>query len=84
MPTTKHTPVSTNAYRGTATYQFDNGYGASVIPDPHAPRRLFEVAVLDADGDINYTALGPNPIFGFLTSDSVAALLDRIAALDPA
>lgn len=65
-------------------FSFRNGYGASVVRGPHTyggSRGLWEVAVLDYDGDISYDTPITNDVIGHLSEDEVAAVLDSIADL---
>jgi len=65
-------------------FSFDNGYGASVIRGPHTyggSKGLWEVAVLDSDGDLYYRSPITNDVIGYLSEDEVASALESIAAL---
>jgi hypothetical protein len=69
---------------GLVRVRFPNGYGASIIrhSGSYGGREgLFEVAVLNADGELDYTTPITSDVEGWLTPDDVAALLARIAAL---
>lgn len=66
-------------------FRFPNGYGASVINDGYgADEGLYELAVLDRNGHLDYTTPITDDVLGYLTADEVAKALDRIAALDVA
>lgn len=66
------------------TYQFGNGYGASVICNSMSyggNQGLFEVAVLDAKGDLVYDTSVTNDVVGFLDFAGVADVLQKIQNL---
>lgn len=65
-------------------YEFSNGYGASVLwaRSIHgAEEGLFEVAVLNADGEICYDTPITNDVCGHLDFAEVAEVLERIKNL---
>jgi hypothetical protein len=65
-------------------YKFDNGYGASVVCNfgtYGAKDGLFEVAVLDSDGQIAYNTPITNDVIGWLDFADVADILNKIKAL---
>lgn len=66
-------------------YQFDNGYGASVIDSGYGSSEgLLELAVTDAKtGHIVYDTPITGDVLGWLTPEDVEALLAKIAALPP-
>lgn len=64
-------------------FNFDNGYGASVINDGYgASQGLYELAVLDADGYIAYYTPITDDVIGYLSADEVGVVLAQIAALE--
>jgi hypothetical protein len=66
------------------TYKFDNGYGASVVCNfgtYGAKDGLFEVAVLDSNGEIAYNTPITNDVIGWLDFADVADILNKIKAL---
>lgn len=66
------------------TFHFANGFGASVICNKHSyggHKGLFEVAVLNRDGEISYDTPITTDVVGWLTFGEVAALLKRIENL---
>lgn len=66
------------------TFQFDNGYGASVINDGYgAESGLYELAVLGPDGKINYETPLTTDVLGYLDADEVGDALAKIEALTP-
>lgn len=65
-------------------YQFDNGYGASVVWNSFSyggKDMLFEIAVLDKDGEICYDTPVSQDVIGWLDFAGVAEVLDKIKAL---
>jgi hypothetical protein len=65
-------------------YRFPNGYGASVVSGPHTyggKDGLFEVAVLDNNGEITYNTPVTGDVVGFLDFDGVADILNKIKSL---
>jgi hypothetical protein len=84
-------PIATHNFNHGREYAFDNGYGASVIQQPHHTdlhKDLYEVAVLDRNGAIAYdtpiTKGASGGVLPFRTSDQVESILDQIAALPTA
>ena len=69
-----------------AEYEFSNGWGASVVSNPISyggDRGLFEVAVLDKNGDMCYTTPITDDVIGYCTHEDVARILMQIVNLDP-
>jgi hypothetical protein len=67
-------------------YQFENGYGASVISHLGSyggDKGLFEVAVLDNNGNITYDTPVTPDVVGFLDFAGVAEVLEQIKNLPP-
>lgn len=67
-----------------AIIQFDNGYGASVVRTPFTyggRDGLYELAVLDKDGNITYETEITNDVIGYLEEDMVSEFLIRIQQL---
>lgn len=66
---------------------FDNGYGLSIVSHSFSyggDRGLFEVALIDQDGDLIYNdALGFNDVQGFLNFHNVSELITQISQLSP-
>lgn len=66
------------------TYNFGNGYGASVVCGPMTyggNKGLFEVAVLDLAGNIVYDTPVTSDVVGFLDFAGVADVLQQIQNL---
>lgn len=64
-------------------FQFDNGFGASVIRQPYSyggNEGLFELAVLKGD-EICYNTEITNDVIGYLTWGKVEKLLNQIKNL---
>jgi hypothetical protein len=65
-------------------YRFPNGYGSSVVSGPNTyggNDGLFEVAVLDNNGEITYNTPITADVLGWLDFDGVAKILNKIKAL---
>lgn len=74
--------MTKNVYK--KVYKFDNGYGASVISGEFSyggDKGLFEVAVLDSAGNIDYHSPISNDVIGYLDFDGVAEVLKDIQNL---
>lgn len=66
------------------TYQFDNGYGASIVQHSTSyggKMGLYEIAVLDSGGDLCYSTPITDDVIGFATEDKVLDTLQRIKLL---
>jgi len=66
------------------TYQFENGYGASVVKHDSSyggKQGLYEIAVLDSTGDLCYSTSITDDVIGFATEDKVLDTLQRIKLL---
>lgn len=65
-------------------FQFDNGFGASVINDGYGREQgLYELAVL-ADGRLTYDTPITDDVLGYLSPDEVGEALAKIEALPKA
>ena len=65
-------------------YKFPNGYGASVVCNfgtYGAKDGLFEVAVLDSNGEITYDTPVASDVIGWLDFADVTDILNKIKAL---
>ena len=63
---------------------FENGYGASVVRGEYTyggDRDLYELAVLDSNGDLTYETPITDDVEGYLTEDDVTKLLKEIQSL---
>ena len=63
---------------------FDNGFGASVVKHNFSyggDAGLYELAVLDKDGDITYDTPITNDVEGYLSEEDVTQLLEQIQQL---
>lgn len=63
---------------------FPNGYGASVVRGPYTyggPEGLYELAVLDQDGELTYDTHITDDVVGHLTEEGVLDLLHQIDLL---
>lgn len=73
----------------TREIRFDNGYGASIVSHAGSyggPKGLFEIAVLDTDGNIinDHPITGGNGVIGWLDFENVVDVLNQIKALPAA
>lgn len=69
--------------KGTHTLiTFENGYKGSVITDGYgADEGLYELAVVDSTGDIDYTTHITDDVIGYLTEADVMKYLKQISEL---
>lgn len=66
---------------------FENGRGVSIIRHRGSyggKAGLFELAVLDAKGDIDYSTPVTGGVLGWLSVDEVLDAMQKVAALPPA
>ena len=65
-------------------YKFDNGYGASVVQHSGSyggNQGLYEIAVLDSDGDLCYSTPITDDVIGYANEEKIKDTLDRIKSL---
>ncbi len=65
-------------------YKFENGRGASVVLSPYSyggEKGLYELAVLDENGNLDYTTPITNDVIGWLKWEEVIDLLRQIKEL---
>jgi hypothetical protein len=77
--------LDNDGYNIRASIKFNNGYGASVIRTENSyggAAGLYELAVLDCNGDLTYDTPITDDVLGRLTEDDVTEALNRIAALN--
>jgi hypothetical protein len=63
---------------------FDNGYGASVVRHEYSyggKDGLYEVAVLDSDGELCYDTPVTNDVIGYLRDIDVTDVMEKIQQL---
>jgi hypothetical protein len=63
---------------------FENGYGASVVKTPHSyggDRGLYEVAVLNSDGELTYDTPVTSDVIGYLRDIDVTDVMEKIQQL---
>ena len=63
---------------------FDNGYGVSVVSHSYSyggKNGLFEIAVLDKDGNLNYDTPVTNDVIGYLTEEDVTNVMKQVQEL---
>ena len=66
--------------------QFENGYGASIVKHPYSyggKDGLYEIAVIDSEGQITYDTSITNDVIGYLSEDDVARYVNEIKNLQP-
>ena len=85
-PSSKYTPASTGNLNGGEQYiyKFPNGYGASVIRSRMSyggGAGNFELAVLDADGHLDYSTPVTDDVIGHIAPDELDDVLDQVAAV---
>ena len=79
--------INERAHAFRAEARFDNRRGASVVKSPMSyggDAGLYELAVLDATGKLDYTTPITADVIGWCSEKDVSDLLDRIKALPPA
>ena len=67
-----------------ARIQFENGYGASVVKGEYTyggKDGLYELAVLDSNGNLTYETPVTSDVEGYLSEDDVTILLKQIQSL---
>lgn len=76
-------PRLTRPKNGQRLFEFDNGYGLSVINDGYGSSQgLFEAAVL-YQGSIVYDTPITNDVLGYLSEDEVQETIEAVKALPP-
>lgn len=63
---------------------FENGYGASVVRGEYTyggDKGLYELAVLDSNGDLTYDTPITDDVIGHLSEDDVTKVLEQIQLL---
>ncbi len=63
---------------------FENGFGVSVVSHTYSyggKDGLFEVAVLDEDGDLTYNTPVTNDVVGYLNPDEVTEIMEEVQKL---
>jgi hypothetical protein len=63
---------------------FDNGYGASVVKHEYSyggKDGLYELAVLDKDGELTYDTPITNDVIGYLREIDVTDVMEKIQKL---
>lgn len=65
---------------------FENGYGVSVVSHTFSyggKDGLYEMAVLDSDGDLTYTTPVTSDVLGYLTPEEVTKHMIEVQELKP-
>ena len=68
-----------------ARMTFENGYGVSVVSHSYSyggKDGLFEIAVLDKDGDLTYDTPVTNDVIGYLTEEDVTDVMKQVQELN--
>lgn len=63
---------------------FENGYGVSVVSHTYSyggRDGLFELAVLDKDGNLTYETPVTNDVLGYLSKHEVTEVMDEVQKL---
>jgi len=63
---------------------FENGFGVSVVSHTYSyggKDGLFEIAVLDKDGDLTYNTPVTNDVIGYLNPDEVTEIMEQVQNL---
>lgn len=63
---------------------FDNGYGVSVVKSDFTyggPDGLYELAIIDADGRIDYSTPITSDVIGYLSEDAVTDIMKKVQEL---
>lgn len=63
---------------------FDNGYGVSVVSHSYSyggRDGLYEVAVLDKNGELTYDTPVTNDVIGYLTEEDVTDVMKQVQSL---
>jgi hypothetical protein len=66
--------------------QFENGYGASIVKHQYSyggKDGLYELAVIDSEGQITYDTPITNDVIGYLTEEDVERHVNEIKNLQP-
>jgi len=64
--------------------QFDNGYGVSVVSHTFSyggKDGLYELAVLDKNGDLTYETPITNDVLGYLEPEEVTEIMTKVQSL---
>jgi hypothetical protein len=64
--------------------QFENGYGASVVKTEYTyggDKGLYELAVLDSDGNLTYDTSVTDDVIGYLRPEDVTDVMAKIQQL---
>ena len=67
-----------------ARIQFDNGYGVSVVCSPYTyggDKGLYELAVLDSEGNLTYATSVTDDVIGYLRPEDVTDVMEKIQQL---
>lgn len=82
-----HYPPTNEWANDHVVIAFANGYGASIVRGPHSyggQDGLFEVAVLDREGNLTYDTPITDDVIGYLSREAVREVCAAIATLPDA
>jgi hypothetical protein len=68
-----------------ARMSFDNGYGVSVVSHTYSyggKDGLYEIAVLDSEGELTYETSVTNDVIGYLTEEEVSGVMKEVQELN--
>jgi hypothetical protein len=68
-----------------ARMSFDNGYGVSVVSHTYSyggKDGLYEIAVLDSEGELTYETSVTNDVIGYLTEEEVSGVMKKVQELN--
>jgi hypothetical protein len=77
-------PHSTGMGGVMSRIQFENGYGASVVCTPYTyggDKGLYELAVLDSEGNLTYATSVTDDVIGYLRPEDVTDVMEKIQQL---
>jgi hypothetical protein len=63
---------------------FENGFGASIVCTPYTyggDKGLYEIAVLDTEGNLTYDTTVTDDVIGYLRPEDVTDVMEKIQQL---
>lgn len=80
------TPHPSGLGGSKASHTFDNGFGVSVITGKAwytSEGHPYEIAIINKDGDIDYTTHITDDVLGYLTEEEANSVLLLVENLEP-